>query len=30
MGEGYRKVRGYTEKGKRREKKGENIERRGG
>lgn len=30
MGEEDRKGRGYTEKGKRREKKGENIERRGG
>ena len=29
MGEGDRRGRGYTEKGKRREKKGENIERRG-
>ena len=30
MGKEDRKGRGYTEKGKRREKKGENIERRGG
>ena len=29
MGEEDRKGRGYTEKGKRREKKGENIERGG-